>query len=193
MNKSTLLTLYKRPETVFTLQEISLLFPRIPYANLKKRMSYLARTGAMQKLTKGVYAKDQYDVRELSNKLYTPSYISLETVLQKAGVTFQYYECIFAVSYITRTINIDDHTIEYRRFPKDLLINPRGITQEGNIATASPERAFLDAVFLYKNYHFDNLSTLDWDKIMELKHIYPSRVFIKRVEDYYQIFKEDYA
>lgn len=193
MNNSTLLALYKRPETIFTLQEISLLFPHIPYANIRKRMSYLATTGAIQKLTKGVYAKDHYDVQELAGKLYTPSYISLETVLQKAGVTFQYSEYIFAISYITRTIKIGNHTIEYRRVPKDLLVNPQGISQEGNIAIATPERAFLDAVFLYKNYHFDNLSTLNWDKIMELKQIYPSRIFVKRVEEYYQIYKEDHA
>lgn len=193
MNNSTLLALYKRPETVFTLREISLLFPKVPYTNLKKRMSYLATTGAIRKLTKGVYAKDHYDVLELANKLYTPSYISLETVLQPAGVTFQYYECVFAISYLTRTIEVDNHTIEYRRMPKDVLVNSQGITQEGNVTIATPERAFLDAVFLYKNYHFDNLSTLDWDKIMELKQIYPSRVFTKRVEEYHQIYKEDHA
>lgn len=193
MNNSTLLALYKRPETVFTLREISLLFPLIPYTNLKKRMSYLATSGAIQKLTKGVYAKDHYNVLELANKLYTPSYISLETVLQPAGVTFQYYERIFAISYLTRTVEVSGHTIQYRRVPKDVLANNGGVNEEGNVPIASPERAFLDAVFLYKNYHFDNLSTLDWDKIMELKQIYPSRVFTKRVEEYYQIFKEDHA
>lgn len=193
MNNSTLLALYKRPETVFTLREISLLFPKVPYTNLKKRMSYLATISAIQKLTRGVYAKDQYDIRELANKLYTPSYISLETVLQPAGVTFQYYECVFTVSYLTRTVTVGNHTIEYRKMPKDVLVNFQGITQEGNVPIASPERAFLDAVFLYKNYHFDNLSTLDWNKIMELKQIYPSRVFTKRVEEYYQIYTEDHA
>lgn len=193
MNNSTLLALYKRPETVFTLREISLLFPKVPYTNLKKRMSYLATTGAMHKLTKGVYAKDQYDIREIANKLYTPSYISLETVLQRAGVTFQYYERIFAVSYITRTINLGSHTIQYRKMPKDVLVNTQGVTQEGNITIASPERAFLDAIFLYKNYHFDNLAGLDWKTIMELKHIYPGRAFARRVEGYYQLSKEDHA
>lgn len=193
MNDHTLLVLYKRPETVFTLREISLLFPYIPYANLKKRMSYLAATSAIRKLTKGVYAKDQYDVRELANKLYTPSYISLETVLQKAGVTFQYYERIFAVSYLTRIVEVRGHTIQYRRIPNGVLVNTRGVMQEGNVTIASPERAFLDAVFLYKNYHFDNLSTLEWSIIMELKHLYPSRAFARRVEEYYQLFKEDHA
>ena len=43
---------------------------------------------------------------ELACTLYTPSYISLEYVLQKAGVVFQYDERITAVSYLRRSIDI---------------------------------------------------------------------------------------
>jgi len=170
-----------------------LLFPEIPYGNLKKRMSYFAKSGSIRKLSRGVYAKDQYNVLELVNKLYTPSYVSLETVLQKAGVTFQYYESVFAVSYISRTVEVGGHTIVYRRMKKDVFLNKQGIEEQGNVVIASPERAFLDAVFLYKDYHFDNLDSLNWDKIMELKDLYESRVFTKRVEEYYQIYKENHA
>lgn len=193
MKDTIILSLYKRPQTVFTLQEISLLFPEVPYGNLRKRMSYFATSGSIRKLSRGVYAKDTYDVFELANKLYTPSYISLETVLQKAAVTFQYYERVFAVSYLTRTVEVGEHTIQYRRIGKHILLNKQGIEEQGNVVIASPERAFLDAVFLYKNYHFDNLGTLHWDKIMELKDLYGSRIFDKRVEEYYQMYKEDHA
>ena len=58
---------------------------------------------------------------------------------------------------------------------------------------ATLERAFLDAVYLYKNYHFDNLGTIDWEKVAELKKIYKSKAFEKRVEEYYMIYKEDYG
>ncbi len=170
-----------------------MLFPEISYGNLRKRMSYFAKSGSIKKLCRGVYAKDQYDPLELSNKLYTPSYVSFETVLQKAGVTFQYYERIFSASYVTRSFEIDNHTIEYRRIRKEILLNKQGIEKQGNVMVASPERAFLDAVYLYKNYHFDNLSTLNWNKIMELKDLYESRVFLKRVEEYYQIYEEDHV
>ncbi|MBI2326791.1 hypothetical protein HYU92_00580 [Candidatus Curtissbacteria bacterium] len=193
MKNNIVLSLYKKPQTVFTLQEIALLFPEIPYDNLKKRMSYFAKSGAIKKLSRGVYAKDQFDVLELVNKLYTPSYISLETVLQKAGVTFQYYESIFAISYLSRTIKVGEHTILYRRMKKDILLNKQGIEEQGNVVIASPERAFLDAVYLYKDYHFDNLNTLNWDKITELKNLYGNRKFLKRVEEYYQVYKETNA
>jgi len=86
MKNNIILSLYKEPQTVFTLKEVSLLFPDIPYNNLKKRMAYFSNSGSIKKLSRGVYAKDQFNVLELANKLYSPSYISLETVLQKAGV-----------------------------------------------------------------------------------------------------------
>ena len=190
MKNNIILSLYKKTQTVFTLQEIALLFPEIPYGNLKKRMSYFSKSGAIKKLSRGVYAKDKFDILELANKVYTPSYISLETVLQKAGVIFQYYESIFAVSYVSRTVEVGGRTIVYRRMKKDVFLNKQGIEEQENVVMATPERAFLDAVFLYKNYHFDNLAPLNWDKIMELKNLYQSRAFNRRVEEYRQIYKE---
>ncbi|OIN95115.1 hypothetical protein AUJ38_00880 [bacterium CG1_02_42_9] len=190
MKNNLILSLYKKPQTVFTLQEIAMLFPDIPYDNLKKRMSYFAKSGSIRKLNRGVYAKDQFNAFELANKLYTPSYISLETVLQKAGVTFQYYESIFAVSYLSRTVKVGDYTVVYRRMKKDILLNKLGIEEQENVVIASPERAFLDAVYLYKDYHFDNLSSLNWDKVTELKNLYASHVLLKRVEEYYQVYTD---
>ena len=193
MANKILLSLFQKPQTVFTMQEIALLFPQIPYGSLKKRMSYYAKTGSIKKLFRGIYAKDQYDIFELANKIYAPSYISLETVLQRAGVIFQYYDSIFSVSYVSRTVKADGKTIVYRRLKKEILLNKQGIEEQENVVIASPERAFLDAVFLYRDYHFDNLSSLNWEKVMDLKEIYRSGVFQKRVEEYYQIFKKDHV
>lgn len=193
MKNELIIAIYKKPQTVFTLKDVSLLFPEIPYNNLKVRMFYFAKSGSIRKLSRGVYAKDQFDVLELANKLYVPSYVSLETVLQKAGVTFQYYESIFAISYVSRTVEAGGYTIAYRRMKKDVLLNKQGVEEQGNVVIASPERAFLDAVFLYNNYHFDNLDPLNWDKVMELKSLYKSRIFSKRVEEYYRDYKEDHV
>lgn len=193
MNTSILLALHKLPQTVFTLQEIALLFPDIPYVNLKKRMSYIASSGNMKRLRTGVYAKDEYSVRELATKLYAPSYISLETVLQQAGVTFQYYERIFAISYLSRTVKVDGHTVEYHKIRNDILTNKQGVNTEGPINIASPERAFLDAIFLHQDYPFDNLSTLQWETILSLQQIYKNSALVKRVNSYYKQYKEDHA
>lgn len=193
MKRTTMLSLYQTPQTVLTLKDISFMLPEIPYDNLKRRLSHFVKSGQLKKLRRGVYAKEPYEVLELANKLYAPSYISLETVLQRAGVTFQYYESIFAISYLSRTLEVNGHTFVYRKIKNDILLNKQGIEEQGSVVIASPERAFLDAVFLYKNYHFDNLGSLNWDKIMELKNLYGSRALNKRVEEYYQIYKEDHV
>lgn len=193
MKNNLILSLYKKPQTVFTLQEIALLFPDVAYDNLKKRMSYFTKSGSIKKLSRGIYAKDRFNALELANKLYTPSYVSLETVLRKTGVTFQYYESIFAVSYLSRTVKAGEYTIEYRRMKKDILLNKQGIEERESVVIASPERAFLDAIYLYKDYHFDNLSVLDWDRITQLKGLYKTHEFLKRVDEYYQVYKQEHA
>jgi len=190
MKNKLLIELHKRPQSVFTLKDVSLLFQQEPYMRIKDRMSHLAQTGAIKRLRKGLYAKEGYNPIELANKLYTPSYVSLETVLRQAGIVFQYYERIFSISYVTRTVEVDRHVLEYRSIKKEILTNPSGVLQEGEVVMASPERAFLDAVYLYRNYHFDSLSGLDWEKVFALQEIYQNRTLVRRVSEYYQLHKE---
>lgn len=166
--------------------------PDLTYNNLSNQVLYLTKQGAIKRLTRGIYAKDEYNPFELANKLYTPSYISLETVLLLAGITFQYYERIFSMSYLTRTVKVSGHTLQYHQMNKDILLDNRGLVQRDNITIASPERAFLDALYLYKDYHFDNLGALDWDKVFEFVNIYKSKAMRNRVNEYHQIYQEEH-
>src|SRR3989344_9035239 len=137
MDNNIILKLYSRPETVFTLDEISQLFPGIAYESIRDRLYYFTKVGKLKRLHQGIYAKEAYNPLELANKLYTPSYISLETVLAKENVVFQYYETIFVVSYLTRAVKVNNTNIQYRQIKGDVLINTQGVEQkEGNfIAT----------------------------------------------------------
>lgn len=191
MKDDIIMDLYKRPETVFTLNEISQIFPTISYESLRDRLYYFNKIGKLKRLRQGLYAKEKYDPLELVNKLYKPSYISLETVLAREGVTFQYYETIFAMSYLKREIKIDNLNIYYRQIKKEVLLNPAGIEEKTGYFIAGKERAFLDAIYLYKDYHFDNLGGLDWKKIENLKKIYKNKAFEKRVKSYYHDYLEE--
>lgn len=193
MKNEVLILLYKRPETVFTLKDIALLFPEINYLNLKERMNYFAKTGGIKKIRKNIYVKDNYDVLELANKLYSPSYVSLETILGPAGITFQYYNEIFSISYLSRSLSVAGNNLRYRKIKAEILLNHQGIARINQAEAATKERAFLDAVFLYKNYHFDNLRPLDWGKIKDLESIYQSQALNQRVAEYYQIYKTDHV
>lgn len=191
MAEDFLLELYKKSQTVFSIKEISLIFPQIPYQNLKSRLHYAVSVGKLKKLRKGIYAKENFEPLELANKIYTPSYISLETVLAKEGIIFQKYATIFVVSYLTRRIKVVGQEIFYRKIRDEVLLNNLGVREEGNCFMASRERAFLDAIFLYKDYHFDNLRPLDWEKVKEVSRIYASKTLEKRVAEYYQIFRQE--
>lgn len=184
-----LLNLYQQPQTVFTLKEISQLLPQIAYKNLKRKLSYFVSVGKLKRLRQGVYVKKVFNPWEAANKIYTPSYISLETVLAKEGIIFQNYQTIFAASYLTRRIKIDSQEIFYRKLPPEVLLNNLGVEKTEGVYIAIKERAFLDAVYIYKNYHFDNLTPLDWEKVKELTKIYDSPVLEKRVKECYQELK----
>lgn len=193
MAKDFLLELYKKPQTVFTTKEISLIFPQIPYQNLKSRLHYAVSVGKLKKLRKGIYAKENFEPLELANKIYTPSYISLETVLAKEGIIFQKYATIFVASYLTRRVKAAGQEIFYRKVKDEVLLNNLGIEEKSNYFVASKERAFLDAIFLYRDYHFDNLRPLDWEKAKEISRIYASKALEKRVAEYYQIFRQEHV
>ncbi len=193
MNKNLILEIYKKPQTIFSLKEISLMFPEFAYKNLKSKLSYFVSTGKLKRVRKGIYAKENFNSLELANKIYTPSYISLETVLEKEGIVFQKYETIFVSSYLTRRIKVEDQEICYRKIKDEVLLNSLGVKEENSYFIASKERAFIDAVFIYKDYHFDNLRPLDWEKIKEIEKIYSSKTLVKRVIQYYKIYRKDNA
>lgn len=151
------------------------------------RVNYYVKKGDLYHIRRGFYAKDEnYDKLELATKIFTPSYISLETVLMAEGMIFQLYGQIFTVSYLTREIIADGQKYSYKKIKTEILTNPAGISQKGNYPIATKERAFLDAVYFYKDYHFDNLSGLDWDRVFELLPIYYNKRMEKAVQKYYK-------
>src|SRR4030042_3722070 len=154
MRESFVLTIYRNPQTVFTSRELSILFPKISYVSLKNRIAYAVKMGQLLCLRKGIYGKKEFNFFELANKVYAPSYLSLETVLEKEGIVFQRYETLFLISYLTRRIKVGGQEIFYRKIKDSILLNNLGVGEVNHYFIASKERAFLDAVFLYKNYHF---------------------------------------
>ncbi len=192
MTRDLILELYSRPQTVFQIEEIAQIFSEISPGNLRRRLHYFVKTGKLKNLRRGIYAKNTYEPLELANKIYTPSYISFETVFLKEGMVFQYYETIFVASYLSRDLTVDGHKISYRQIGEPALSNKSGIEEKGGYFIASPERAFLDGVFLYKDYYFDNLSGLNWKGVFELAPIYNSKALANRVREYYKYYQEEY-
>jgi predicted transcriptional regulator of viral defense system len=170
--QNIILNLYQSKKSVFTIGEIALMTGELSRNNLKARLNYYVKKDLLRNVRRGIYVKKEYEPLELASKIFTPSYISLESVLEKEGVIFQHYSTIFVVSYLTRKIVVDGLEIQYRKIKEKILLNNNGIVNLTNYCIASPERAYLDALYLYRNYHFDNLDLLDKKKIDELKLMY---------------------
>jgi hypothetical protein len=192
MNINIILDLYKLPQTVFSMRELALMFSSIAYPLLKRRLSYSVSTGKLIKLRRGIYAKPTFQPDELIQKIYTPSYISLQTVLMREGIIFQPYTTLFAVSTITREISVNNTIrISYHKMPSEILLCKKGLIEINNYLIASKERAFLDMIYIHKNYHIDNLTSINWDLIAEIRTLYKNKSFQKRVDSYYTLYKDE--
>lgn len=170
--KDLILAVYQSSRTVFRLNDIAMLTGITDFQSLNKKLNYYIHKGKLQNPRKGLYAKPQYNPEELACSIYTPSYISLEYVLQRAGVIFQYGEGITSVSYLSRKIEVEERSYQYRKIKMNILLNTLGITRRDNLNIATPERAFLDQVYLEKKLYFDDLHSLDKDRIFSLLPLY---------------------
>lgn len=183
--------LLRSQKTIFSTKDVVLLWGEQSENAARVRLNYYVKTGKLVRVHRGFYAKDQnYDRFELATRIYTPSYISFETVLTREGVNFQYYGNIFVASYINREVSIGEQKITFVRTKDYVLSNTTGVEHKDGYAIATRERAFLDRVYVSKDYHFDNLANLNWDKVFEILPIYHNKRLDKKVKEYFKSYQD---
>ncbi len=184
--------LLRSSKTIFSTKDAALLWAESNNAVITDRLKRYVKAGKLVRPYRGLYAKDKnYNRFELATRIYTPSYISFETVLTRAGINFQFYGNIFVASYVTRDIKAGEQNISFIRMKDYVLSNTIGIGHSDGIAIATKERAFLDRIYVSKDYHFDNLDALDWDKVFDILPIYNNRRMEKKVKQYYDYYKSN--
>lgn len=190
MRKGDILELYKSKKTVFSIKDLALIWEEENSNNLKSKIKYYLDRGKLFKVRRGLYAKiEDYNIFEAANKIYSPSYISFETILQKEGLIFQYSEEIFLAAQLSKQIKIANRKIIYRKMKNEILLNEKGIIYKDNYYRAGKERAFMDMLYLNKNYYFDNLRTIDWQKCFDMLDIYKQKTLVKALNSFYQDYK----
>lgn len=188
--KKPISAILKSKKTVFTFKDISLLWGLTDRKSAVAGINYYVSTGDLYRIRRGIYAKDKdYDKVELASRIYTPAYVSFETVLARAGMIFQYYSQIFVASYLTREITIDSQTYVYRKIKDTVLTDAVGVLNQEGSAVATKERAFLDTIYINTDYHFDSLGLLDWDRVFEILPLYNNKRMAKKVHAHYDDFK----
>ncbi len=188
--ENRILSLYQTKNTIFTASEIGLIWGEDNLNKLKASLKYYIDKGNLIHLRRGIYAKLEYNIYEAAAKIYSPSYISFETVLRNEGVIFQHYETIFAAGCFSREIELaNGQKIVYRKIKKTVLLNQHGVRKEDGFSIATKERAFLDMIYINPDYFFDNLKNIDWKECLALAPIYGN----KKTEEHINFYKKNYA
>jgi predicted transcriptional regulator of viral defense system len=187
-----LTTILRSPKTVFSNQDIAMLWGEPSSEAVRVRLNYYVKQGFLYRIRRGLYAKDKkYNKLELATRIFTPAYVSFETIISKEGVIFQFYSQIFVASYLTREITIDDQIYSFRKIRNSLLTNSIGVELKDESSLATKERALLDILYLNSDYHFDNIDGAEWEKIFEILSIYGNKRMDKKVKALYQHVLDD--
>ncbi len=182
--------LLRSPKTVFSTKDVALLWSENDNTVVADRLKKYAKAGKLVRPYRGLYVKDEhYNQFELATRIYTPAYISFETVLINSGVNFQHYSNIYVASYVNREIKVGELKIIFVRMKEYVLSSTMGIKHTDGYATATPERAFLDRVYISKEYHFDNLANLDWGTVFEILPIYHNKRMEQKIQEYFKNYQ----
>ena len=116
--------------------------------------------------------------------MYTPSYISVDTILARNGLIFQYDARVFSVSYLSRQLQVGNQKFVYQKIKDTILFDKTGIEFKEGYFMATLERAFLDKLYLNSNFYFDNLQKLDQQKLQKIVSIYNSKKLLKTLQSF---------
>ena len=82
---------------------------------------------------------------------------------------------------------MDEQKIVYRKLKDDILGNQKGLVDRGYFFEATKERAFLDRLYLFPEYYFDNPE--EWIGMYAKRlPIYKSRKLEKILDTYIQAY-----
>lgn len=186
--------LFSTKKTIFNIDDLRQIWKIQNKDYLKTVVNRLFKRGDILRIKRGIYTLNMdYNIFELSGKIKKPSYVSLETVLQKNGVIFQdYSESVYAVSNNTMQFKIEDIKFYYFKISDDILFNPLGIENKDTYNIASTERAIADRVYLTPNYYFDNLRNIDIENLKKISKIYNKRTQ-KEIKKIIKFIQKKYA
>jgi len=181
-----ILELKNIPKLYFGYQDITRVLG-ISESSARVSASRYVRQGALVRIKRNMYvlrevwnaaAREQKFL--LANMGQTPSYISLMTALDYYEITTQVQRDFVESIAVKRTkeLPVNGHLFRYSKIATNLYF---GFKKEKNFFIATPEKAFLDALYLmsYGRYALDtsalDVAKLDRDEIKRLSMEFPLR------------------
>ena len=156
-------------QTVYLVSDLSQQVAGYSGAKLYSALKYATKKKDLNRITRGIYAfSKDYSRIEFANKFRTPSYISLYTILQEAGIIFQPYSDIYIVSQRSEVYEVDGQKYIYRKIKDNILLNRMGTIYVDGVHKATAERALCDTLYLDGDEFFDNLRDINWNLMKQL-------------------------
>ena len=170
----------KSKKTVFNYDDIKNILWIENKNTIKKFFERAVKEGIFINIYKWLYAFEDFDLFELAIKIKKNSYISFETVLKKEQIIFQdYWNTVFLASDNSLKKKKNNVNFEYLKIKNSILLNPLWLINKGKYIIASKERAICDRIYLTKNYYFDDLQQVNFEKLEEISKIYNKRVILE--------------
>lgn len=182
---------------VFSVNDLRRSFPEIDLRRLNEWQS----KGYLTKIRQGFYKfshqkTDAHFLFHSANKIYDPSYISLETALSHHGLI---PEGVFSVSSVT-TRNTTTFTTPIGEFTyrniKSKAFFGYAIIRQNNISAviAEPEKALLDFIWFKKVEDPEDFmalrlnqnmlaKTINWPKLLHFAELFESPTMMKRAKN----------
>ena len=171
--------LEKNKYYIFSYDDLALFCPGEGESTLKKMIYRWRKKGWIVSLKKGLYEltypKD-FNVPDMytANKLYNPSYVSLETALSNYSIIPEVSMAVTSITTKTTRKFKNKHGLFLYRSIKPLAFTGYYVEKHGNfdILIASPEKALIDYLYFktYRNRSFNpKEERLDKDAVLRLK------------------------
>lgn len=174
--------LYRSGMSVFSICDAMVITKNPDRTAMSRILAALEKKGVLKRLRKGIYSLPEYNIYEFGNKIITPSYLTMESVLREEGVIFQVDNVITYASYQTRRLFWEEEIVfHYRKMKQEILFDNRGKIYRGGYTRASLERAFLDMCYVDKWRTYENITPIDKNKVKKLLPIYNNAALVERV------------
>lgn len=171
---------------VFTLLDVIKLFPDEREQLVKVQLSRFAKKELISQIKRGIYCFDQKKIDEfdLANRLYQPSYISLETALNYYGIIPDISQSVTSVTLTTTKAMMNQFgSFTYTKIAHRLFfgfIKVQSVEGLSHFTIAQKEKALLDYLYIRKIRSFIdlrlNLNTIDSEIYRSYSKSYPSWV-----------------
>jgi predicted transcriptional regulator of viral defense system len=174
-------------QEIISIQQIVNKFPNFD----SRRLVEWQKKGYIEKVVNRWYRfleilPDEYSLFWTSNRIYQPSYISLETALSYHGLIPEGVYAVTAVSTLkTQTYQNNTTHYIYRTVKPSLYFGYQILRWKNKpILMASPEKALLD--FVYLNSHLKTRE--DFESLRINSNVFISKINVKTLENYLQLF-----